>query len=174
MPGPAPHDRPTFPLSFPREIVEVLVRRPQPSRSPQYRRGLDWPSCSCENPDLVQTSLAGAVVELHPKLRYVPPPGGARWAEGEFPPWTISQGTAGEKLDFPPLRDQAVVKAIACEAVSQEPGFPLSRLSSAEPGRQGLDGPLARAQSAPARSGASLDADAIKALGGMNYWILPS
>src|SRR5262249_57596367 len=44
-------------------------------------------------------------------------------------PWLTRQDAGGSPI-FPP-RDQAVVKAIACEAVSQTQ-LPLSRLSSAD------------------------------------------
>ncbi len=77
-------------------------------------------------------------------------------------------GRAGESSIFP-LRDQAVVKAIACEAVSQTQ-LPLSRLSSADLAAVRLRPPSAK-PSAPARSGGS-DADAIKPWR-YEYWIFP-
>jgi hypothetical protein len=81
--------------------------------------------------------------------------------------WRISQD-AGESPLFPP-RDQAVVKAIACEAVSQTE-LPLSRLSSTDL--------AARASTAigrvisPSTVWRILDADAIKPWH-YEYWIFP-
>jgi hypothetical protein len=82
-------------------------------------------------------------------------------------PWRTRLG-AGESPIFPP-RDQAVVKAIACEAVSQTQ-LPLSRLSSADlavRASTALDKPIS-----PSTVWRILDADAIKPWR-YEYWIFP-
>lgn len=82
-------------------------------------------------------------------------------------PWSIKMGVAERPL-FPP-RDQAIVKAIACEAVGQTQ-LPLSRLSSSDL--------AARATTALGRPISAstvwriLDADAIKPWR-YSYWIFP-
>jgi hypothetical protein len=74
----------------------------------------------------------------------------------------------GESSIFPP-RDQAVVKAIACEAVSQTQ-LPLSRLSSADLAARASTA-LGKAIS-PSTVWRILDADAIKPWR-YEYWIFP-
>src|SRR5262249_35592516 len=82
-------------------------------------------------------------------------------------PWLTRQDAGGSPI-FPP-RDQAVVKAIACEAVSQTQ-LPLSRLSSADlAGRASTA--LGKAIS-PSTIWRILDADAIKPWR-YEYWIFP-
>jgi hypothetical protein len=95
MPGPAPHDRPTFPLSF-LEKCRGLVRRRTLSLA-QYRRAR-LALLLCETPTLSNV-VAGAVVELHPNSVRL---WRRRWAEGEFS--LDDQPGRGRKLDFPPSR----------------------------------------------------------------------
>ncbi len=82
-------------------------------------------------------------------------------------PWPIKRG-AGESPIFPP-RDQAVVKAIACEAVSQT-RLPLSRLSTTDLAARAATA-LGRPIS-PSTVWRILDADAIKPWR-YEYWIFP-
>jgi hypothetical protein len=82
-------------------------------------------------------------------------------------PWR-TRPDAGESPIFPP-RDQAVVKAIACEAVSQTQ-LPLSRLSSADLATRASTA-LGKAIS-PSTVWRILDADAIKPWR-YEYWIFP-
>ncbi len=82
-------------------------------------------------------------------------------------PWRIRPG-AGESPIFPP-RDQAVVKAIACEAVSQTQ-LPLSRLSAADLAARAATA-LGRTIS-PSTVWRILDTDAIKPWR-YQYWIFP-
>jgi hypothetical protein len=86
---------------------------------------------------------------------------------GATSPWPTRQG-AGESRLFPP-RDQAVVKAIACEAVSQT-RLPLSRLSTTDLAARASTA-LGRAIS-PSTVWRILDADAIKPWR-YEYWIFP-
>ncbi len=82
-------------------------------------------------------------------------------------PWSIKPGVAARPL-FPP-QDRAVVKAIACETVSQT-RLPLSRLSSADlaiRAAQALGKPISAAT-----VWRILDADAIKPWR-YTYWIFP-
>jgi hypothetical protein len=82
-------------------------------------------------------------------------------------PWPI-KADAGESSIFPP-RDQAVVKAIACEAVAQTK-LPLSRLSSADLAARAATA-LGRSIS-PSTVWRILDADSIKPWQ-YKYWIFP-
>jgi hypothetical protein len=84
-----------------------------------------------------------------------------------FSPWRTRPGAGGSPI-FPP-RDQAVVKAIACEAVSQTQ-LPLSRLSSADLASRASTA-LGKAIS-PSTVWRILDADAIKPWR-YEYWIFP-
>jgi hypothetical protein len=82
-------------------------------------------------------------------------------------PWPIKP-VAGESPIFPP-RDQAIVKAIACETVSQTQ-LPLSRLSSAD---LAVRASTALGKSiSPSTVWRILDADAIKPWR-YEYWIFP-
>jgi hypothetical protein len=157
----APHltiDR-RFPSRSSRNVEVSSVAAP--SRSPNTG-GLDWPSCSAK-PRPCPTSWRG------PSWSCIPTPyvsGGAAGLRANSP-WTISRD-AGESSISPP-RDQAVVKAIACEAVSQT-RLPLSRLSSADLAARASTA-LGKAIS-PSTVWRILDADAIKPWR-YEYWIFP-
>jgi hypothetical protein len=104
-----------------------------------------------------------------PLLSCTPTPYGSGGVAGPeaSSPWLIRQD-AGESPIFPP-RDQAVVKAIACEAVSQT-RLPLSRLSTADLAAR-VSTALGRTIS-PSTVWRILDADAIKPWR-YEYWIFP-
>jgi hypothetical protein len=124
--------------------------------------GHAWP-CSCTNPRLC---LASPPLQPWP---YTPIPSccGGDAGPAATSPWSIKRGVGGKPL-FPP-RDQAVVKAIACEAVCQSQ-LPLSRLSLSDlAGRATVA--LGRAIS-PSTIWRILDRDAIKPWR-YQYWIFP-
>jgi hypothetical protein len=133
----------------------------EPSRWPDTKeRG--WFCCST-NHRPCPTSRRG------PSWSCTPTPYDSGGAAGRkaTSPWPIRQG-AGEGPIFPP-RDQAVVKAIACEAVSQTQ-LPLSRLSTTDLAARASTA-LGRAIS-PSTVWRILDADAIEPWR-YEYWIFP-
>jgi hypothetical protein len=158
-PAPRPSIDPHFLLSSSNNVGGSSVG--EPSRSANTK-GLGWPSCS-PNHRPCPTSRRG------PSWSYTPTPcasGGTAGLKGTSP-WLIRPG-AGASPIFPP-RDQAVVKAIACEAVSQTQ-LPLSRLSTADLAARASTA-LGRAIS-PSTVWRILDADAIKPWR-YEYWIFP-
>ena len=159
MPGPSALDRPTFPDEF-LDQCRSLVHRRMVSHGQHQRARLVL--LLHESPELSNVA-AGALVELHANSvrlwRH-------RWSCGDFS-LPIKQA-AGVSPFFPP-RDQAIVKAIACEAVCQTK-LPLSRLSSSD-----LAGRAATALGKPISPSTVwriLDADAIKPWR-YEYWIFP-
>ncbi len=124
--------------------------------------GHDWPS-SCTNPPRRRTS------QPEPRWRCTP----IRSASGDtaglavISPW-LTEGAEGASPFFPP-RDQAIVKAIACEAV-HETELPLSRLSTSDLAARAAEA-LGRPIS-PSTVWRILDADAIKPWR-YEYWIFP-
>jgi DDE superfamily endonuclease len=125
-------------------------------------KGRDWHSCST-NHRRCPTSRRG------PSWNCIPIPYASGVVGGfkAISHWLIRQD-AGESPIFPP-RDQAVVKAIACEAVSQT-RLPLSRLSSTDLAARASTA-IGRAIS-PSTVWRILDADAIKPWR-YEYWIFP-
>ena len=125
-------------------------------------RGHGWSSCST-NHQIYRTSRRGLWWNCTP----IPSDcWRRRWSCGDFS--LADQAGRGRKPVFPP-RDQAIVKAIACEAVSQTK-LPLSRLSSSD-----LAGRAATALGkaiSPSTVWRILDADAIKPWR-YEYWIFP-
>jgi hypothetical protein len=132
-----------------------------PSRTSDTK-GRGWLSCST-NHRPSPTSRRG------PLWNCTPTPSAFGDAAGlkATSPWGTGPGV-GESSIFPP-RDQAVVKAIACEAVSQTQ-LPLSRLSSANLTARASTA-LGKAIS-PSTVWRILDADAIKPWR-YEYWIFP-
>jgi hypothetical protein len=132
-----------------------------PSRSPNTK-GPGWLSCSTNHPrsPMSQRGLS---------WNCTPTPSAFGGVAGlrATSPWR-TRPVAGESPIFPP-RDQAVVKAIACEAVSQTQ-LPLSRLSSADLAARASTA-LGKAIS-PSTVWRILDADAIKPWR-YEYWIFP-
>jgi hypothetical protein len=104
-----------------------------------------------------------------PSSNYIPTPyaSGGDGGHKATSPWSSNQD-AGESPFFPP-RDQAIVKAIACEAVSQTE-LPLSRLSTTDLATRAATA-LGRPIS-PSTVWRILDADAIKPWR-YEYWIFP-
>ena len=158
---PAPHLSigPRFRLSSSNNVATSSVG--VPSRSPNTK-GHGWLSCSTNHPPC-PTSRRG------PSWSCTPTPSAFGGVAGlkATSPWRI-RPDAGESPIFPP-RDQAVVKAIACEAVSQTQ-LPLSRLSSADLAARASTA-LGKAIS-PSTVWRILDADAIKPWR-YEYWIFP-
>jgi hypothetical protein len=150
---------PRFRLSSSNNVAATSVG--VPSRLPNTK-GHGWLSCS-PNHRTYPTSRRGPLWSCTP-TPYVF--GGVAGLKATSL-WRIKQD-AGESLIFPP-RDQAVVKAIACEAVSQTQ-LPLSRLSSADLAARASTA-LGRAIS-PSTVWRILDADAIKPWR-YEYWIFP-
>ena len=150
---------PRFQPSSSNNVVALSVG--EPSRSPTTK-GRGWLCCST-NHQLSPTSPPG------PSWSCTPTPYASGGVAGlkATSPWPIRQG-AGESPIFPP-RDQAIVKAIACEAVSQTQ-LPLSRLSSTDLAARASTA-LGRAIS-PSTVWRILDADAIKPWR-YEYWIFP-
>lgn len=158
-PGPHPWIDRRFRRNSSNNVAVLSVSGP--SRSPTTS-GPGWLCCSTKHP-LCPTSRRGPSWSCTP-TPYAP--GGAAGLEAT-PPWPIRQG-AGESPIFPP-RDQAVVKAIACEAVSQAQ-LPLSRLSTTALAARASTA-LGRAIS-PSTVWRILDACAIKPWR-YEYWIFP-
>ena len=92
----------------------------------------------------------------------------ATLGSGGVLPWTDAPGRGRKRADFPPLA-QALVKAVACEAVQQS-GLPLSRLSTTDSAAQASKA-LGKAIS-PSTVWRILAADAIKPWR-YKYWIFP-
>src|SRR6185312_11263402 len=140
--------------------VEVLSVA-EPSRSPNLN-GLDWSSCS-------RRTRPCPMSRRRTSWNFTPTPYDSGDVVGlkAISPSTISRD-AGESPIFPP-RDQAVVKAIACEAVSQTQ-LPLSRQSTTDLAARAstaLGKPIS-----PSTVWRILDADAIKPWR-YEYWIFP-
>jgi hypothetical protein len=157
----APHlsiNRPSPPNSSKSaELLDVAG----PSRVPNTN-GRDWLSCS--------TRLQPRPMSRRqPPSSCIPTPSAFGGIAGPkaTSPWSIG-ADAGESSIFPP-RDQAVVKAIACEAVSQT-RLPLSRLSSSDLAARATTA-LGRSIS-PSTVWRILDADSIKPWQ-YKYWIFP-
>ena len=131
------------------------------SRSPNIK-GHAWFSCSTRLPTRPTS-------RQEPSSSYTPTPYASGGIVGPkaISPWPI-KSDAGESPIFPP-RDQAVVKAIACEAVSQTK-LPLSRLSSSDLATRAAAA-LGRSIS-PSTVWRILDADSIKPWQ-YKYWIFP-
>jgi hypothetical protein len=124
--------------------------------------GRDWLSCS--------TRLQPPPMSWRPpssSCTQTPSVSGGVAGPTATSPWSI-RPDAGESPIFPP-RDQAVVKAIACEAVSQTQ-LPLSRLSSSDLAARATIA-LGRSIS-PSTIWRILDADSIKPWQ-YKYWIFP-
>jgi DDE superfamily endonuclease len=158
---PAPHllTDPRFPPSFSNDVAVSSVG--EPSRLPNTN-GRGWLSCSTKHRPC-PTSRRGPSWSCTP----IPYASGGAAGPEVTSLWPIRRD-AGESPIFPP-RDQAVVKAIACEAVSQTQ-LPLSRLSTADlAGRASTA--IGRAIS-PSTVWRILDADAIKPWR-YEYWIFP-
>ncbi len=150
---------PRFRLSSSNNVAILSVG--EPSRLPDTK-GRGWFCCST-NLQPYPTSRRG------PSWSCTPTPYASGGGAGlkATSPWPIKQD-AGESPIFPP-RDQAVVKAIACEAVSQTQ-LPLSRLSTTDLAARASTA-LGRAIS-PSTVWRILDADAIKPWR-YEYWIFP-
>src|SRR4029079_15137705 len=133
----------------------------EPSHSPTTR-GRGWLCCSTNHP-LRPTS------QQQPSWSCTPTPYASGGIAGlkATSPWPTRQGAGGSPI-FPP-RDQAIVKAIACEAVSQT-RLPLSRLSTTDLAARSATA-LGRAIS-PSTVWRILDADAITPWR-YEYWIFP-
>ena len=132
-----------------------------PSHLPNTK-GRDW-LCSSTKSRPCPTSRRGPSWSCTPTRS---DSGGGAGREA-ISPWPIRPG-GGESPIFPP-RDQAVVKAIACEAVSQTQ-LPLSRLSTTDLAARAAVA-LGRDIS-PSTVWRILDADAIKPWR-YEYWIFP-
>jgi hypothetical protein len=158
---PAPHR--LIDLRFLLSSWNIVVVSPGgvPSRWPSTN-GRDWLSSSTKLRPF-PTSWQG------PSWGCTPTPcasGGVAGLKGTSP-WLIRQVVGGSPI-FPP-HDRAVVKAIACEAVSQTQ-LPLSRLSTTDLAARASIA-LGRAVS-PSTVWRILDADAIKPWR-YEYWIFP-
>lgn len=158
-PAPRPSIDPHFRLSSSNNVGGSSVGEPSLLAS---TNGRGWLSCST-NHQPCPTSWRG------PSWSYTPTPYASGGVAGlkVTSPWLIKPG-AGASPIFPP-RDQAVVKAIACEAVSQTQ-LPLSRLSTTDLAARASTA-LSRAIS-PSTVWRILDADAIKPWR-YEYWIFP-
>ncbi len=148
-----------FPLTSSRSVKVWSVG--ELSRVPNTN-GHDWPSCST-NPRSCPTSRPGC------SWICIPTPSASGGTVGHVAGsrWSSKKG-AGASPFFPP-RDQAVVKAIACEAVCQTK-LPLSRLSTSDLAARAttaLGQPIS-----PSTVWRILDADAIKPWR-YEYWIFP-
>lgn len=150
---------PRFRLSFSINVVALSVAGP--SRSPSIS-GRGWLCCSKNHPPFPTSPLG-------PSSSCTPTPsafGGVAGLKATSP--CPTRPVAGGSPIFPP-RDRAIVKAIACEAVSQTQ-LPLSRLSSADLAAR-TSTALGKAIS-PSTVWRILDADAIKPWR-YEYWIFP-
>jgi hypothetical protein len=125
-------------------------------------RGLGWFSCSM-NHLAYRTSQPGLWWNFTP----IPCTAGVTVGHVATSPWSIKR-VAGAGPPFPP-RDQAIVKAIACEAVCQTK-LPLSRLSTSDLADKASTA-LGRLIS-PSTVWRILDTDAIKPWR-YQYWIFP-
>ena len=125
-------------------------------------RGLDWSFCST-NPLQCRTS------QPEPWWNYtrIPSVSGGTVGRAATSPWPIKRAAGASPL-FPP-RDRAIVKAVACEAVSQTK-LPLSRLSTSDLAERAAVA-LGRSIS-PSTVWRILDTDAIKPWR-YKYWIFP-
>jgi DDE superfamily endonuclease len=148
---------------FPRRSSNNVVTLPagDPCRTP-ITKGRDWLSCLTK-PQPCRTSRRETPWVCIP----TPYDSGGGAGHTATAPCPI-RPDAGESPIFPP-RDQAVVKAIACEAVSRTQ-LPLSRLSTTDLAAQASTA-LGRAIS-PSTVWRILDADAIKPWR-YEYWIFP-
>ena len=150
MAGPAPLDQPTFLADFVARCQD-LVRQRTRARVPNTK-GRIW-LFSFTNPRDYPTLQQGCSWICIPTLSA----SGGTAGLVAISRWLSTKGAGASP--FFPLRDQAVVKAIACEAVCQTK-LPLSWLSTTDP--------AARAASAlgqpisPSTVRRILDADAIK------------
>jgi DDE superfamily endonuclease len=119
--GPLPTYQPTFPPDFLAEADAILRRRTAPGTC---GNGPPWPPCSTGSPScLTPRRPPASGCSRSPSAN-----GGGAGPAGTSP-WRTSRA-GGARPAFPPL-DQAVVKAIACEAVFQTER-PLSRQSLAD------------------------------------------
>ena len=125
-------------------------------------RGLGWFSCST-NHQTYRTSQPGLWWNCTP----IPCTAGVTVGHVATSPWSIKR-VAGAGPPFPP-RDRAIVKAIACETVSQT-NLPLSRLSTSDLAHR-TSIALGRSIS-PSTVWRILDTDAIKPWR-YQYWIFP-
>ena len=141
MPGPPPSDRPAFPAEF-LEKCRGLVRRRTVSLA-QYQRAR-LRSCSMNHQPCPTSRLVRSWNCIP-----IPYAFGVTFGLKATSLWRIRQDADGSPL-FPP-RDQAVVKAIACEAVSQTQ-LPLSRLSSTDLSSFDCDRPSHQSQHGLANS----------------------
>jgi hypothetical protein len=148
-----------FPLTS-SHSVEILSLGER-SRVPNTRER-DWLSYSTNRPPC-PTSQPGLSWSCIP----TPSASGDTVGRVAFSPWSSKQA-AGASPFFPP-RDQAIVKAIACEAVS-ETKLPLSRLSTSDLAARAATA-LGRPIS-PSTVWRILDADTIKPWR-YEYWIFP-
>ena len=125
-------------------------------------RGLDWSSCSTN-------FLHCRVSRLGPWWIFTPTPfaSGVTVGPAATSPWPTKRAVVVSPL-FPP-RDRAIVKAVACEAVSQT-NLPLSRLSTSDLAERAAAA-LGRSIS-PSTVWRILDTDAIKPWR-YKYWIFP-
>jgi hypothetical protein len=158
---PAPHllIGPRFLRSFSNVVAVSPVG--EPFRVPNTK-GRNWFSCSMRHQPF-PTSRRGPSWSCTP----TPYASGGIVGPKATSPRPIRRDAGGSPI-FPP-RDQAVVKAIACEAVSQTQ-LPLSRLSTADLAARAATA-LGRAIS-PSTVWRILDADAIKPWR-YEYWIFP-
>lgn len=159
MSGPAPTYRPDFSLDFLAQAQQIVRRR---TTCYQLRQRAQLVLLLHQHP-LLSNVQAGAQVQLHPNSvrRWR-----QRWASGQFT--LADEAGRGRKPTFSPL-DEAVVKAIACEAVFQTQ-LPLSRQSLADlaaRAQQALCQPISRST-----IDRILDADAIKPWQ-YEHWIFP-
>jgi hypothetical protein len=140
--------------------VEVLSADER-SRVPNTN-GRDWLSCSTNLPRYPTSQLGVS-------WSCIPTPSAFGGAVGRvaISRW-LSKKAAGASPFFPP-RDQAVVKAIACEAVCQTK-LPLSRLSTSDLAARAAT--ALRRSISPSTVWRILDADAIKPWR-YEYWIFP-
>src|SRR5271157_3482287 len=123
---------------------------------------LDWPFCST-NPLQRRTSQ----LEHWSSYIRIPCASGGTVGRAATFPWPIKRAGVASPL-FPP-RDRAIVKAVACEAVSQTK-LPLSRLSTSDLAERAAVA-LGRSIS-PSTVWRILDTDAIKPWR-YKYWIFP-
>ena len=153
-------------LIDPRSLTSSLIRvgasfAGELSRTPSAR-GLGWFSCSMN-----RRTYRTLQPEPWWNCTRIPSTAGANVGHVASSPWPIKRA-ADASPPFPP-RDRAIVKAIACEAVSQTK-LPLSRLSTADlADRASAD--LGRSIS-PSTVWRILDTDAIKPWR-YQYWIFP-
>jgi DDE superfamily endonuclease len=157
--GPYPSTNPRSRLSF---LISVGASLAGEQWHTVTINGLDWPFCSTNRPTR-RTS------RLEPRWICTPIPFASGDTVGPAAtfPW-LSKKAAGVSPLFPP-RDQAIVKAVACEAVCQTK-LPLSRLSTSDLSAR-VSTALGRPIS-PSTVWRILDADAIKPWR-YEYWIFP-